>query len=432
MASLNGNRIAIVAGVRTPFAKMGTALKDVPAYDLGRIALAELLARTDIDPNVIDEVIIGNTGNPAEAANMARVVALDAGVPLRVPAHTVHRNCASGMQSITEAFDRIAAGRAEVIVAGGAESMSNIPLLFSHELAEAVAKVSMSKDVPSKVMALSHVRPEHLKPVVGLMEGLTDPFSGLNMGQTAEVLAREFNISRMEQDTYALLSHKRAVAAQKQGRFNDEITPVFIAPQYKTVVEQDVGPRENQTLEALAKLKPVFERDNGTVTAGNACGVTDGASVLLIMKDSKAKALNLEPLGYIRSYAYAGLDPRRMGLGPVFASPLALDQAGLTLKDMELLEINEAFAAQVIACERAAASEEFCKKELGRSKLGEIDREKLNVNGGAIALGHPVGATGSRLLLTLLLEMQQRDLNLGLAALCVGGGQGGAVVVERS
>lgn len=432
MPDQGGKRVAVVAGVRTPFAKMGTVFKDTSAYELGRLTVAETLAQADIDPAVVDEVVIGNTGNPAEAMNIARVIALDAGIPESTPANTVHRNCASGLQALTDAVTRIRAGEARCIVAGGAESMSNIPLFFSKDMAEILGRVMTSKSLPDKLETLSHVRPEMLKPVVGLMEGLTDPFCGLNMGQTAEVLARDFQISRIEQDTLALLSHKRAIAAQEAGRRDPELTPVFVAPAYSEIVENDVGPRPSQTLEALAKLRPVFDRENGTVTAGNSCGVTDGACALLLMSEEMAKSQGYEPLGFIRSFAYAGLDPRRMGLGPAFASPLALDKAGMRLDQMDLIELNEAFAAQVIACERALASEEFCRKHLNRGKVGDIDREKLNVNGGAIAVGHPVGATGARLVLTLLLELKRRNLNTGLATLCIGGGQGGAVVVERN
>ena len=432
MSVSEGNRVAIVDGVRSPCAKAGTKLKDIPAYELGRAVLAELLAKTDLDPEVVDEVIFGNTGNPAEAANIARVIALNAGFSKKISAHSVHRNCASGLQSITEAFDHIQANQAEVVIAGGTESMSNMPLLLSKEMAEIVEKLTYGKHLTDKLESLSHFRPEFLKPVVGIIEGLTDPFSGLNMGQTAEVLAREFHISRVEQDTFALLSHKRAVAASESGVLAEEMIPIFLSPKYEEVIEKDIGPRENQTLEALAKLRPAFDRQNGTVTAGNSCGITDGAAALLIMKEQRAKDLGLEPLGFIRSYAYAGLDPERMGLGPVFSTPLAMDQAGVQFDDFDLIELNEAFAAQVLACEKAFRSEEFCQRELNRSALGELDREKLNVNGGAIALGHPVGATGTRITLTLLKEMNRRNANLGLATLCIGGGQGGAIIVERT
>ena len=265
------------------------------------------------------------------------------------------------------------------------------------------------------------------------MEGLTDPFCGLNMGQTAEVLAKEFHISRQEQDQFALQSHQKAVKAQKSGRLAQEITPVFISPAYKEAVEADVGPREEQSLEALAKLKPFFDRRYGSVTAGNACPITDGAVMLLMMTKEKASSLGLKPLVRIKSYGFCGLDPQRMGLGPVYATALALKRAGLSLKDMHLVELNEAFATQVLACQKAFESKQFAKDSLGLQKcMGELDLKKVNVNGGAIALGHPVGATGSRLVLTLMKEMVQRsDAQFGLATLCIGGGQGGAMILER-
>jgi acetyl-CoA acyltransferase len=264
------------------------------------------------------------------------------------------------------------------------------------------------------------------------MVGLTDPFCGLNMGQTAEILAREFEISREEQDKFALGSHLKAVAAQEAGRLAEEITPVYVPPKFDTVVKEDVGPRKGQTLEALAKLKPFFDKKYGTVTVGNACPITDGAAMLLLMSREKAESLGYKPLASIRSYGYAGLEPERMGLGPALATPVALKRAGLKLKDIGLIELNEAFAAQVIGCEKAFASKKFYQDRMGLSEaVGEINPEILNVNGGAIALGHPVGVTGSRLVLTLMREMKRRNIQFGLATLCIGGGQGGAVIVER-
>jgi len=269
-----------------------------------------------------------------------------------------------------------------------------------------------------------------LAPRIALAEGLTDLVCGLNMGQTAEVLAREFRIPREQQDAYALQSHQRAVAARE--RLREEIVPVFTAPKYEAV-RDDVGPREGQTIEALAKLRPYFDRRNGTVTVGNACQVTDGAVALLIGDEATAQAWPSAPLGRIRSFAFAGLAPSRMGLGPVFAAAKALERAGLALADVDLFEINEAFAAQVLACLAAAKSDAFARDELGRDRaLGEFPIDRLNVNGGAIALGHPVGASGARLLLTLLHEMRRRGVRRGLASLCVGGGQGAAFVLERA
>ena len=419
----------ILGGVRTPFAKAGTAFARVPVYELGRVAVGEALARHDVDPGSLDEVILGNCAQPAEAANVARVTALRAGVPARVPGFTVHRNCASGMESVADAALRIEAGAARLILAGGIESMSQIPLMYPYEYGVWMEGLMRARTPLAKLSAFARFQPAMLKPRISLMEGLTDLTCGLNMGETAEVLSREFRISRERQDDFALESHRRTIAARE--RLREEIVPVFAPPAYG-MVQDDVGPREGQTIEALAKLKPFFDRRNGTVTVGNSCPVTDGAVALLIGHDELAQRWPVPPLGRIRAFAFAGLEPRRMGLGPVFAMARVLFETGLTLDDFDLFEINEAFAAQVLACLEAAKSAEFARAELGRDRpLGEIPREKLNVNGGAIALGHPVGASGARLLLTLLLELRRRGLKRGMAALCVGGGQGAAFVVER-
>lgn len=422
-------KIVIVSGVRTPFAKAFTDFNDVPAKELARVAFAELLQRTELDPSVVDEVILGTVATTSDAANIARVVSLLAGVPERRRAVTVSRNCASGIEAVTNAYEKIMTGLDSVILAGGAESMSNVPLTYKKSVQDFFVQSRKASLLEKAAMAWK-VKKDFFSPVIGLQQALTDPVCGLNMGQTAEVLAKEFGITRDEEDRFALESHRRAAAGR--ARLAEEIVPVYPGPDYRKAVTQDNGVRENQSLEELAKLRPVFDPANGTVTAGNSSQVTDGACALLIMKEERARELGFQPLGFIRSYAYEGLDPRRMGLGPAYAIPTALKKAGAVLSDIELIEINEAFAAQVIACERALASDEFCRNKLGLSAaLGKIDRSKLNVNGGAIALGHPVGTTGSRLILTLLLEMKRRGLGLGLVSLCVGGGLGAAVVLER-
>lgn len=425
------NDVVIVDGVRTPFAKAGTGLKDVHAAELGQVALLELVARTNLNRNIIDEVIIGNVGNPADAVNISRVVALRAGFPQSVSTHTVHRNCASAMESLAGGFNMIKAGSAEAVIAGGTENMSQAPLLFGKQMTELFGKLQFSKTTAQKVAALLEFRPSFLAPRVTLMEALTDPFVGINMGQTAEILAKEFGISREEQDKFALESHLRAAAATENGKLAEEMTPVFIGPKYKEVLDRDSGPRANQTLEALQKLKPYFDRKTGTVTVGNACPITDGAAMILLMSRARAEAEGYKPLARIVSYAFAGLEPERMGLGPAYSSPKALDKAKLTLNQMDLIEINEAFAAQVIACQKALASESWCQQKLGRSALGTIDNSKLNVNGGAIAIGHPVGATGTRIVLTLAKELRRQGKQFGLATLCIGGGQGGAMIIEN-
>jgi acetyl-CoA acetyltransferase family protein len=425
--------IYIVDGVRTPFAKAGTTLAESDVVDLGKTALSLLVARTGIDASKIEEVIIGCVSQPADSANVGRVVALRAGIPESVPAITVHRNCASGFEAVTQAAEKMLAGRGDIFIVGGVESMSHIPLLYSHEAAKKFAAFARAKNLSQKLGVLSSFRPADFQPQVGLLLGLSDPVCGCNMGQTAETVGRDFQIEREEQDAFAMRSHQKAVAARE--RLKEEITPVYL-PQGKngqTFMDQDNGPRENQTMEALAKLKPAFEPETGTVTAGNSSQITDGAAALLLMTERALKESGLSPLGRLEGYAYAGLDPSRMGLGPVYAIHRAEQRTGLGLKDAEIIEINEAFAAQVIACQKAARSETYCREHLQReTPLGEIPDEILNVNGGGIALGHPVGVTGTRLVLTALKELHRRRANRALVSLCVGGGQGGALWLNRN
>ena len=422
-------RIAIIDGIRTPFCKMGTAFNDLGAQELGRIVTRELIERTGISVSSIDEVIFGNVAQPPDAANIARVIALLSGIPKTAPAFTVHRNCASGLESVVTAALKIQGGEGECMIAGGTESMSNIPFFLTKELQEILLKANRAKTFFEKLQAFLQIRPRLLSPRIGLQMGLTDPVCGLNMGQTAEVLAKEFGITRKEQDEFALLSHQRAVASREI--LKEEIVPVIPAPKYTQAVEADNGPRENQTLEALSKLKPFFDKYTGTVTAGNSSQVTDGAAALLVAGEKKARALGFEPLGYMRAFAFAGVEPHRMGIGPAHAIPKALKKAGMTLKDIQSIEINEAFAVQVLACLRALESAEFAREFGYTGCTGAIDRNTLNVHGGAIALGHPVGATGGRLILTMLKHMKRENLGCGLVSLCIGGGQGAAVILER-
>jgi acetyl-CoA acetyltransferase family protein len=430
--NMSDRRVAVVSGARTPFAKAGGALKDVHAADLGKRAIQETLYRANWPADDLDEVILGNVVMPVDAANLARVAAIWAGVPVRVPGLTMQRNCASGMEAIAEAAARIRTGRGRAIVAGGAESMSNIPLLFPSETMEPMAQLARSKSVFQKVAAATALRPRHFRPVAGLELGLTDPTCDMIMGKTAELLAQEWGISRLEQDEFALRSHQRAVQAAETGSFNDEMFPFYAGDGF-TPVTGDTGPRPGQTMEALAKLKPIFDRRDGTVTVGNSCQITDGAATLLLADAEAARGNGSEILGFVSGYAYVGLDPSRMGLGPVYAIDQLLRESGLTLADIPLIEINEAFAAQVLACLKAFESTQFAVEHLHRDDaVGKIDLEKLNVNGGAIALGHPVGATGARIVLSLLHEMRRRNVERGIAALCVGGGQGSAILLERN
>jgi len=404
-------RMVIVDGVRTPFCKMGTDLATLPADDLGRIAVNALLTRTGLDPALVDEVIFGCVSQPAEAANIARVIALRAGIPQSVPAATVHRNCASGFESFTTAYERMCAGRGSVYIVGGAESMSHVPMLFQEATAQKFTDLARSKTTTQKVSALASFRVGDFEPRAGLKLGLTDPVCGLNMGETAELLAKENEITREQQDAFALHSHEKAIAGE--AKLSEEMCPVYVNGK---PLLKDNGPRANQSMTILGGLKPVFEK-YGTVTAGNSSQITDGAVALLVMTESRARELGYTPLGVLVGYAYAGCDPARMGLGPVAAIEKLAKANSLTLADADLIEINEAFAAQVLAV-------------LQRLKP-EVPAEKLNVNGGAIALGHPVGATGARLILTSLKELARRNAKRALVSLCVGGGQGGAIWLER-
>jgi acetyl-CoA C-acetyltransferase/acetyl-CoA acyltransferase len=417
----------VLAGARTPFARAFGPLARAPADALGRLAVEGALAKAALGPADVGEVVFGCAAGPAEAPNVARVIALRAGVPADRVAHTVNRNCASGVESVVAAWHALAEGRTDLVVAGGTESMSNVPLVWDRRV---MGLLLAWKRAPwwRKPAVLARLRPGMLRPAAALEQGLTDPVCGLNMGQTAEVLAREFGVGREEQDRFALASHQRAVAAWERGFFADEVVPVPADLTGGRPLERDTGPRPNQSIEALLKLRPAFD-PAGTVTPGNSCPISDGAAAVVLTLADRARGR--APLGYVRGYAVAGCDPRRMGLGPVFAARKLLHQSGLSLRDFDLVEINEAFAAQVLACRRAMASDEFARRELGGDRaVGELDPDRLNVNGGAIALGHPVGASGTRLILTLLRALRDRGLRRGLAALCVGGGQGAAVWVE--
>jgi acetyl-CoA C-acetyltransferase len=394
------NDVVVVSGVRTPIGNFGGALKDIPAHKLGELVVRELLTRTPFDPALVEEVIIGCVGQPSDAYNIARVIGLSAGLPIRTPAYSVQRNCASGVQPFINAYQNIQSQDANIQVVGGVESMSRAPFV-------------------SRDMRWGK-RLRHTEFIDSIWEGLTDAFCGQLMGQTAETLAHEFDISRDEQDSFAVLSHQRAFRALREGRLKDETMSMTIpkvvggrevAP---TVLTQDEGPNIGLTTQQLALYPPMFQ-ESGTVTAGNSCPLNDGAAAALVMSGERARELGLRPLGRIRGYACVGVEPARMGIGPVEALPLALKRAGMTLQDLDLIEVNEAFAAQYLAVERAL----------------ELNRDVVNVNGGAIALGHPIGMTGTRLVLTLLHELQRRNALAGAVTLCVGGGQGAAMILER-
>jgi acetyl-CoA acetyltransferase family protein len=412
--------VYILNGARTPYMKAGSDFKDVSAADLGRAASVEAMARSGITPDAVDQAIFGNIATPVDAANIGRIIALRAGVPKERPAHSVSRNCASGIESVVQAVRLIRMGEASVVLAGGAESMSQIPFLYREPVKRALTEAGMAKSTGARVKAFSGLPwGQLLNPVIGLKEGLTDPVCGLNMGETAELLAKEGKITREQQDRFALASHLKAAASR--AKLAEEIVPVPIPPAFDKVASADNGVRESQTIEALAKLKPFFDRKFGSVTPGNSSQITDGAAAVVVASEAFVKASGLKPIGKVVSWGFAGLEPERMGLGPSRSTPVALKAAGLSWKQIGLVEMNEAFAAQVLANVQAFEKD---------PALGALPEEILNVNGGAIALGHPVGSSGTRLILTLLYEMRRRKVNLGLATLCIGGGQGASIVLE--
>ncbi len=392
--------VAIVAGVRTPIGNFGGALKDVPAQKLGELVVREVMNRAQLDPCLVEDVIMGCVGQPSDAYNIARVIGLMAGLPIRTPGYSVQRNCSSGLQPFVNAFQNIQSEDADIQVIGGVENMSLAPFI-------------------SRDMRWGK-RLRHAEFIDSIWEGLTDAFCGQLMGRTAENLAEEFGISREEQDRFAVDSHRRAFRGLREGRFKDETLTMTIPktvagrPVAPTVLTEDEGPNVALTEQQLALYPPLF-KEGGTVTAGNSCPLSDGAAAALVMSGERAREHGLRPLGRIRGYAFIGVEPTRMGIGPVEALPLALKRAGLTLEDLDLIEVNEAFSAQYLAVERS---------------LG-LNREIVNVNGGAVALGHPVGMTGARLVITLLYEMQRRESKFGAVTMCVGGGLGAAMVLER-
>jgi acetyl-CoA acyltransferase len=394
------------------------------------LAVRDLLQRANLDPAEVDEVVYGTVTPSPLAPNIAREVGLAAGVPARASAYTVSRACASSNQAITSGAEAIARGYADVIVAGGAESLTDIPILFSRSMRERLMTAARAKSLSAKLKAFAGLRPRELAPVT---PAIAEPSTGETMGQSAERMAKANGISREAQDSWALRSHRLAAAGTADGRLLQEIIPVFVPPDYGTVVDRDNGIRTDTSMEKLAALPPVFDRKFGTITAGNSSPLTDGASAVLLMSEEKARALGYEPLGFIRSFAYSALAPTDQLLqGPAYAAPLALDRAGITMREIELWEIHEAFAAQVLSNFQWLDSDEFARKELGRSeRVGLIPEDRINVIGGSIALGHPFGATGARLTITLLNEMKRRDLGLGLITVCAAGAMGFAMVLER-
>ena len=426
----NGRRVAIVAGVRTPFAKAGTALKSISAIDLGKLCVAELLQRTNLDGKEVNGIVFGTVIPSIIAPNIAREVSLLPLLPKGVQAFSVSRACASANQAITDAADQIALGQMDVAIAGGSESLSNIPILHSQGFAETLVLASKAKTLPARIKTLMRLRPKDLVPIT---PAIAEPSTGETMGQSAEKMAKLNTISREEQDHFALRSHRLAAAGTADGRLTAEIMPVYVPPKFDSVLTSDNGIREDTSYEQLAALKPVFDRKYGSVTAGNSSPLTDGGACVLIMNEEKAKALGYPTLGIIKSYAYAALDPGEQLLqAPVLAAPVALKRAGLTLKDIDLVEMHEAFAAQVLSNLKGFESKYWAERAGFSEPVGEVDRAKLNVMGGSIAIGHPFGATGARITTTLLNELRRRGGQFGLMTVCAAGGMGFAMVVERT
>ncbi len=422
-------KTAIIGGCRTPFVRAGTHFRDLTAIDLGRHAVTELLARTEVPPEMVDHLIFGTVIHDVRAPNMAREIAL-ATLPKGVPAVTVSRACASSNQAIADGANLIAAGCADVVVAGGAECLSRIPILASDRLARTLVTASRATTLGARLRVFSRIRPRDLAPVA---PAISEYSTGETMGEAAERMASENGIAREDQDRWALASHRKAQAGVDDGRLTAEIAPLHLPPRYEVTVEHDNGIRPDTSMEALAALRPVFDREFGSVTAGNASPLTDGASAVLLMSAARARDLGLKPLGYLRSCAITALDPAGQLLqGPAYAVPIALDRAGLAMTDIDLLEMHEAFAAQVLSNLQAWDSDDFGRRELGRSgKLGHPDPEAINVMGGSIALGHPFGATGARLVTTILNELGRRNRQFGLVTVCAAGGMGFAMVLER-
>jgi acetyl-CoA acyltransferase len=426
----NGRRVAIVAGVRTPFAKAGTAFKTISAIDLGKLCVAELLQRTNLDGKEVQALVFGTVVPSVVEPNIAREVSLLPLLPKGVQAYTVSRACASANQAITDAADQIALGHLDVAIAGGSESLSNIPILHSQRFAETLLLASKAKSLPARLRILARLRPKDFIPIT---PAIAEPTTGETMGQSAEKMAKLNAIAREEQDHFALRSHRLASAGTADGRLTAEIMPVYVPPKFESVLTSDNGIREDTSYEQLAALKPVFDRKYGSVTAGNSSPLTDGGACVLLMSEEKAKALGYAPLGIIKSYAYAALDPGEQLLqAPVLAAPVALKRAGLSLKDIDLVEMHEAFAAQVLSNLKGFESKWWAERAGFSQPVGEVDRAKLNVMGGSIAIGHPFGATGARITTTLLNELQRRGGQFGLMTVCTAGGMGFAMVVERT
>lgn len=423
------DRVVVVDGVRTPFVKAYTAFSELTALDLSRIVTAELVARTGIDTEEIDEVIMGTVLPSPHAPNLAREVVLATDLPRKIPGYTLGRACASSAQSVIAAAEGIIKGEYDVVIAGGAESMSNVPVPYSKNVVDSLMALSKAKTFPARMKALSGLNFESLLPAP---PAIAESSTGKTMGQHCEIMARKNNISRRSQDELALASHQNAAKAKEEGKTSEEVMTVYPAPTFQPVTE-DSFVRADTTLEQLASLRPAFDKHYGTLTAGNSSGLTDGAAVVLLMRESKAKELGLQPLAAVTQWSTVALDPEdQLLLGPALCIPEVLEAAGITLDQVDLVDIHEAFAAQVLSVVQALESEDFARDYLDQDKkVGQIDRDKLNVNGGSIALGHPFGATGARMVIGMARELKRRNADRALLALCAAGGMGTALLLER-
>ncbi|MGB8221034.1 MAG: acetyl-CoA C-acyltransferase FadI [Polyangiales bacterium] len=425
----NGKRVAIVAGLRTPFAKQWSAYREVSALDLANLVVAELLQRVELDPREIQQVVYGQVVPSVEAPNIAREIVLATGMPKSIEAYSVSRACATSYQSTVNVAEAIMAGTIDTGLSGGADSASNVPITVSKRLAEALIAATKARSLGERMQAFAGLRPRDLAPVPPAIKEFS---TGLSMGDSAEKMAKENHISRQAQDEFAHRSHSLAAKAWAEGKLDDEVMEVFVPNRFQETIRQDNLVRKDTSLEKYSQLKPAFDRKHGTVTAANSSPLTDGASALLLMREDKAKALGFDVLGFIRSYAFAALDPAgQLLMGPSYASPLALDRAGVKVSDLDLIDMHEAFAAQILSNTQAFESADWAKKHLGRSeKIGDIDWDKFNVTGGSISIGHPFAATGARQITQTLRELKRRGGNLALCTACAAGGLGAAMVLE--
>lgn len=423
------DRVVIVDGVRTPFVKAYTDFQEMTALDLSRVATSELMARTGLDPEELDEVIMGIVLPSVHAPNLARETVLAADLPKKIPGFTLGRACASSAQSVISAAEGILRGEYQAVIAGGAESMSNVPVPYNKNVIDSLMALSKAKSFPARMKALAGINLDSLIPQA---PAIAESSTGKTMGQHCEIMARINNITRQEQDELALASHQNAATARDEGKTREEVMTVYPSPRFQPVSE-DSFVRGDTTLEKLSELRPCFDKTYGTLSAGNSSGLTDGAAVVLVMKESKALELGLKPLAALSHWSTTALDPNdQLLMGPALCIPEVLDEAGIKLEDVDLIDIHEAFAAQVLCVVKALESKEFAKDYLGRDKpVGKVDREKLNVNGGSVALGHPFGATGARMVLGMAKELQRRKADRALLALCAAGGMGTALLLER-